>query len=166
MKKKAIPGSGDEILYDLNGSGRRFDGSHIDCHCIADLFGADLLCAQPSEMEKVFFNGSDMYAFMPIIFLPPVNQCCGSKLCIRNRPSHPEDVYTMSCTKVAASFVGECRNSSCGKHYHCSYVDIPSTNGTTARYYYNPNTHAQPYFQMTAHTAFAIDLLQDVTLNL
>jgi len=50
-------------------------------------------------------------------------------------------------------------------HHHYSYTETGCT-GQTERYYYSLAKFGQPYFQLTSKTIFAIDFLEDVSLNL
>jgi len=74
-------------------------------------------------------------------------------------------VYTTHGTDIAAVFTGECRNPNCRMHHHYSYTETGCT-GQTERYYYSLAKFGQPYFQLTSKTIFAIDFLEDVSLNL
>ena len=159
---KSMANSRDPTLYDINGSGRRFDCSHTDCQFVANLLGSDI--PDVGDFLGPFFRGSDTKGFMPVILLPPVSQCCGNHLLIRNRPSHAR-VYTTHGTDIAAVFTGECKSPSCRKRYHYSYIE-DSSSGETERYYYSLMELKQSYFQVTSKTVFSIDYLEDVSLNL
>ena len=108
------------------------------------------------QLDK--FNGKD--SLKHIILLPPVNECCEQPLIIRSRPSYPL-VYTTKGTFVAACFGGECRNLSCNRKFHHSYVQESS--GKTIHYYSTKNAK---YLQCTSQTVFEIALLQDMTNNI
>ena len=154
--------SRDPTLYDINGSGRRFDCSHTDCKFVANLLGSAI--PDVGDFLGPFFQGSDTKDFLPVILLPPVSQCCGNHLLIRNSPSHAR-VYTTHGTDIAAVFTGECKSRSCPKRYHYSYIE-DSSSSETERYYYSLMELKQPYFQVTSKTVFSIDYLEDVSLNL
>lgn len=151
----------DMLLYGINGSGKRFDRSPMACQIVANLLGNDI--PDVVDFFGPFCHGSDTRGFMPVV-LPPVCQCCGLNLLIRNRPSHAR-VYTTHGTDIAAVFTGECRNPNCQMQYHYSYMETGCT-GQTERYYYCLAKFGQPYFQLTSKTIFGIDFLKDVSLNL
>ncbi len=152
----------DMLLYDINTSGSRFDRSHTDCQIVVSLLESDM--PDVPDFLGPFFRSSDAKGFMPVILLPPVSQCCGCNLLIRNRPTHAR-VYTTHGTDIAAVFTGECRSSECRKRYHYSYIESgPSSD--TERYYYCLKELKQPYFQLTSKTIFSVDFLEDVSLNL
>ena len=77
---KSMANSRDSVLYDISGSGKRFDCSHTDCQFIARLLGSDI--PDVGDFLDPFFRGSDTKGFMSVILLPPVSQCCGSNLLI------------------------------------------------------------------------------------
>lgn len=64
----------------------------------------------------------------PIILTPPIFECCGTHLSLRNRPSFPL-VYTLSGTYVAAAYHGQCHL--CGTTYHNSYYEKKDDNNIT-----------------------------------
>ena len=159
---KSMANSRDTILYGINGSERRFDCSHADCQVASNLLGSDI--PEVRDFLGPFFRGSDSKSFMPVILLPPVSQCCGNNLLIRNRPFHAR-VYTTHGTDIAAVFTGECKSPNCRKRYYYSYMESVCS-GQAERYYYSLMELNQPYFQVTSKTVFSIDYLEDVSLNL
>ena len=77
----------------------------------------------------------------------------------RNRPSFPV-VYTTQGTFIAASFSGTCLI--CKNKYHHSYYEAEDG----CEHFYDP-MHTQPkYFMTTSKSAFEIQLLKELTLQL
>lgn len=137
----------DSLTFVIGGSEKRFDHSHTDCQYVAMLLGDNLSAPRP-ELEP-FSMGVDSKSFMPVILLPPVSSCRGSKLLLRSRPSNPR-VYTLSGTQVAAAYAGECTNPECHKKYHYSYVENLSCSGSYECNYYPATTpNLQDYFQVS-----------------
>ena len=103
-----------------------------------------------TDFQSPFYSGfCDTTAFLPVILLPPVSQCCGRNLLIKSRPSHSR-VYTTQGTEIAAIFTGECHSETCKSRHHYSFFEKPGVAGFE-RYYYRLD---RPYFQLTSKSVF------------
>ena len=102
--------------------------------------------------------------------MPPILECCGHPVTVRNRPSFPL-VYTTRGTFVGAAFSAECRSPSCGRRYFPSHYEVPQIGIADCdelqyqQFFYDPESNG-PYFQTTSQTVFEISLLRDITSNI
>ena len=94
--------------------------------------------------------------------LPPINECCLSPLKIDPRPCCPL-IYTTNGTFVGAMFHGRCRK--CSRVYYYSFWEIRNSDGSIQRYYYDPISNPQEYFQYSSSSLFEVKLLNDITNN-
>ena len=104
----------DSLLLEINSpEEKRFEACHNDCQLIVSWLQNAIPAV--TDFQSPFYSGfCDTTAF-----LPPVSQCCGRNLLIKNRPSHSR-VYTTQGTDIAAIFTRECRNETCKSCHHYS----------------------------------------------
>ena len=156
------------LLYDINSSQeKRFNPTPSDCQLVVSLLESNFESSQKRDFMAPFYpsEAADVTTttgFMPVILLPPVSQCCGHNLLIRNRPSQAR-VYTSHGTEIAALFTGECK--SCHQKYQYSFSERPGNGELVSErsYFYGPD---QEYFQLSSKSVFSIEFLHEVGLNL
>ncbi len=151
----------------VNGGGRPFVPNP---KCCQDLF-AMLLQGESGYTRKelethaaeVLYHEEGIRSLKPIVLLPPIHDCCSSPLKFDPRPSCPL-IYTTSGTSVGAVFHGKCRK--CGRSYYYSYWEMRDGEGATQRYYYDPISNPQEYFQYSSSSLFEVRYLNDITNNI
>ena len=97
-----------------------------------------------------------------IILVPPIEQCCGTRLQIDPRFSS-RMVYTCNGTLVGAMFHGQCK--ACKTRYYYSFSEVFKGDGEVMRTYYRVRNEEQ-YFQSSSATVFEKKLLIDITNNI
>ena len=112
---------------------------------------------------EVLYHEEGMPSLKLIVFLPPVHECCSSLLKLDPCPSCPL-VYTTNGTFVGAMFHGKCRKCDC--NYYYSYWEMCDGEGAIQRYYYDPISNPQEYFQYSSSSLFEVRLLNDITNNI
>ena len=148
----------------VNGGGRPFVANP---KCCKDLF-AMLLEGESgytrkeliSHAAEVLYHEEGLPSLKPIVLLPPIHDCCSSPLKFDPRPSCPL-IYTTNGTSVGAVFHGKCRK--CDRSYYYSYWEMRDGEGTTQRYYYDPISNPQEYFQYSSSSLFEVRYLNDIT---
>ena len=151
------------LLYDINSSQeKRFNPTPSDCQLVVSLLESNFESSQKRDFMAPFYpsEAADVTTttgFMPVILLPPVSQCCGHNLVIRNRPSQAR-VYTSHGTEIAA----KCK--SCHQKYQYSFSERPGNGELSERsYFYGPD---QEYFQLSSKSVFSMEFIHEVGLNL
>ena len=116
-----------------------------------------------SRASEVLYHDEQLPSLKPIVLLPPVHDCCSSPLKYDPRPSCPL-IYTTNGTSVGAMFHGRCRK--CDHCYFYSYWEKRDGEGATQRYYYDPLSNPQEYFQYSSSSLFEVRYLNDITNNI
>ena len=150
-----------KTVTDKNNTLKLFEGSPSECkHLVNSLSKEYDGFFQYSEnlVQDLTCTYSDKTGLKRFILLPPVKQCCGEDLFIRNRPSFPI-VYTMSGTYIGALFTGECRKG-CHMKYSHSYYHCDG------RMHFYDSKCSSVFFHITTQTVFSKKLLDDFTNNI
>lgn len=148
-----------------------FTGTADDCKKAYELVAKSYpFTLEKSESVLELCTYPEKDALKLIVLMPPILECCGHPVTVRNRPSFPL-VYTTRGTFVGAAFSAECRSSSCGRRYFPSHYEVPQIGIADCdelqykQFFYDPESNG-PYFQTTSQTVFEISLLRDITSNI
>ncbi len=89
-----------------------FSGTPAHCKdlaAIANNLYPHIIETTKNKYQPLLSNPDRKCPLEPLVLTPPLTQCCGVKITIRNRPSFPT-VYTSNGTFVAATYHGQCLN--------------------------------------------------------
>ena len=106
-----------------------------------------------SHAAKVLYHKEGLPSLKPTVLLPPIHDCCSSPLKVDPCPSCSL-IYTTNGTSVGAVFHGKCRK--CDQSYYYSYWEMCGE-GATQRYYYDPISNPQEYFQYSTSSLFEVN---------
>ena len=118
--------------YGSSGESRtKFSASVKECCELYTLIKSELFV--PWRIPHGVLCGGDSASLCTrIILVPPIEQCCGTRLQIDPRFSSPM-VYTCNGTLLGAMFHGQCK--SCKTRYYYSYSEVFNGDGEVTRTY-------------------------------